>query len=228
MNNSPIFEGVSHIGGAPVALGNNIKEARKRRGWTQRDLAEQIGSDPSYVNRVETGKINPTVAVAERLADALGCTLDYLVKGPESEADIRDKRLSEKIRLIDDLDEDDRSALLHMIDTMLAKKQIREVLDGKLGSGAAQSQTKGRQPPASFTLLTLFHLAPLNLFLPAQMLHKVLKVSPGTDFERETPTANGRAPQHEGEIASTTDDRSLQLSTVPCIANFLKPGTETC
>lgn len=120
-------------------LGENLRKIRKSKGLSQRELAERISSDPSYVNRVEIGKLNPSIAVIERIADVLECSLDYLVKGinNQSEIFIHDKALVEKIRLIDSLEEKDRFVLNHMIDTMLTKKRMRELLDGNLNQSSA-------------------------------------------------------------------------------------------
>jgi transcriptional regulator with XRE-family HTH domain len=114
-------------------LGDNVRGLRKAKGWTQRELAERIGSTPSYVNRVEMGKVNPSVGVLDRVARALDCPLDRLVathpNGPD--VTVRDKALTERVRLIESLDETDRNALLHMIDTMLTKKRVLDLLSGK-------------------------------------------------------------------------------------------------
>ncbi len=114
-------------------LGENVKTVRKQKGWTQRELAERIESDASYINRIETGKLNPSIAALERIADALECSIDRLVKGKvkAAEIQIRDKDLSERMRLLDSLDEDDRKAMTHIIDALLTKKRIRELLNGE-------------------------------------------------------------------------------------------------
>ena len=121
-------------------LGKNVKIARKEKGWSQRELAEHIDSDASYINRIETGKINPSIASLERIANVLECSLDQLVKGKNEneEIHIRDKNLSERIRLIDSLEEEDRKAVTHIIDALLTKKKIRELLNGEGGQKAAQ------------------------------------------------------------------------------------------
>lgn len=116
-----------------MTLGDNIREARKAKGWSQKVLAEKTESDTSYINRIETGKINPSITALTRIADALDRTLDQLVNNSESnqEVHIRDKSLSERMRLVDSLDEDDRNALIHMIDTMLTKQRMKELIVGK-------------------------------------------------------------------------------------------------
>jgi transcriptional regulator with XRE-family HTH domain len=96
-------------------------------------LAEKIDSDTSYINRVETGKLNPSIADRTRIADVLEQSLDQLVKKSENDPEmhIRDKSLADRMRLVDALDEDDRNALIHMIDTMLTKQRLEELVVGK-------------------------------------------------------------------------------------------------
>jgi len=115
-----------------MSLGENIKSVRKQKGWSQRELAGKVDFDPSYINRIETGKLNPSILTLERISNALECSLDRLVRG-EAEAQevhIRDKNLLERMRLLDTLEEDDRNAMTHMIDALLTKKRIKELLEG--------------------------------------------------------------------------------------------------
>ncbi len=120
-----------------MTIGEKIREARKSKGWSQRLLAQRIDSDASYINRIETGKLNPSVVGLQRIADALECSLDQLVRGKDNdpEVHIRDKGVLERMRLIDSLEEADRNALIHIIDSMLTKQRMRELLDGKLLQG---------------------------------------------------------------------------------------------
>ena len=61
------------------ALGERLKEARKRRGLTQEDLAEQCGFDPTYISLLERGRRNPPFLTLCSLADELGCPLGDLM-----------------------------------------------------------------------------------------------------------------------------------------------------
>jgi transcriptional regulator with XRE-family HTH domain len=66
----------------PMRYPLNLKVLRKRRGFTQGDLGEAIGSDQSTVQRWETGSRNPDLADINRLADALGVTAGDLFLVP--------------------------------------------------------------------------------------------------------------------------------------------------
>lgn len=54
-------------------VGDRVRRLRRARRWTQQQLAEAIGTDKSYIGRLEAGIIaEPGVDVQERIADALG------------------------------------------------------------------------------------------------------------------------------------------------------------
>lgn len=59
-------------------FGENLKEWRVRRGWTQRDLQELSGVPLEAISRMEHGKQQPTWQTAIKLARALRISLDAL------------------------------------------------------------------------------------------------------------------------------------------------------
>jgi len=60
-------------------LAANMKRLRKERGWSQEDMAENVGLDRTYVSGIERQKKNPTIIVVERVAKALNCRLGDLL-----------------------------------------------------------------------------------------------------------------------------------------------------
>ena len=55
--------------------GQIIEEARKNVGMTQAELAERIGTNKSYISRVETGRTEPKVSTFYRIVAALGLSV---------------------------------------------------------------------------------------------------------------------------------------------------------
>lgn len=49
-----------------------LYDARKQAGLTQQELADRIGSDKSYISRLERGITIPTVSTLYRIAAAMG------------------------------------------------------------------------------------------------------------------------------------------------------------
>jgi transcriptional regulator with XRE-family HTH domain len=114
-----------------MGLADNLKRLRKNQGWSQAQLAKQIGSHLSHISRIETGKYNPSLDVVQRLATVFEVSIDYLVSDTEEdfkEVRIVDKSLLERVKLIDSLDKEDKTALIRVIDSMLTKKKILHLI----------------------------------------------------------------------------------------------------
>ena len=56
--------------------GQIIEQARKEAKMTQTELADKVGSNKSYISRVETGKTEPKVSTFYRIASALGRSVE--------------------------------------------------------------------------------------------------------------------------------------------------------
>ena len=72
---------------------SRIKELRIQRGLTQNKLAEMIGADSNLVSRWERGKSKPISLYVQKLAQALGTSMDYLL-GYTDESDFRSQSAS--------------------------------------------------------------------------------------------------------------------------------------
>ena len=53
-------------------IGLLIADMRAKKGWTQAELAEQVGSSQSAIHRIETGAQNVSLDMIKKLSDALG------------------------------------------------------------------------------------------------------------------------------------------------------------
>lgn len=126
-----------------MSLAENIKKIRKKKGWSQKELGEMIGSHLSHINRIETGKQNPSLEVLIKLADALEVSIDGLVRGSEEdfkEIKIEDKNMAERIKLLNTMDPEDRQAVIRVIDAMLTKKKILRIVAGEHETQGIQQQ----------------------------------------------------------------------------------------
>jgi HTH-type transcriptional regulator / antitoxin HipB len=47
------------LGALPEDMRRALKEAREKRGWTQRDLASRLGLTQTHISGIESGKIVP-------------------------------------------------------------------------------------------------------------------------------------------------------------------------
>jgi transcriptional regulator with XRE-family HTH domain len=65
--------------------GDRIKAARERRNWTQEQLAEAAGISKGFLSDIENDKRNISSESALKIADALGISLDFLLRGETGE-----------------------------------------------------------------------------------------------------------------------------------------------
>lgn len=70
-----------------AAFARALRAARLEKGLSQEAVADAARVHPTYVSRVETGKIIPSIAVCYRLASAVGRTLSALVSQAEGRRD---------------------------------------------------------------------------------------------------------------------------------------------
>ncbi|MFC0684407.1 helix-turn-helix transcriptional regulator [Novosphingobium clariflavum] len=61
---------------------NHLKDLRARRGWSQQDLAERLEVSRQSVNAIETGRYDPSLPLAFRIAEIFGMRIeDIFQKG---------------------------------------------------------------------------------------------------------------------------------------------------
>jgi len=59
-----------------IRIGERIKTLRQTKGLSQRQLAIEANKDPQSLERVENGKICPSVYYLKEVCDALGVSLE--------------------------------------------------------------------------------------------------------------------------------------------------------
>ena len=100
-----------------ASLGARLVELRKANGWSQARLAKEIDASREIIGRYERGDAVASIEMVKRLADAFGVSLDYLAG--EGEHARFDKRMLKRLDLFEQLGEEDRAALLRVIDAFL-------------------------------------------------------------------------------------------------------------
>ena len=81
-------------------LGLRIKELRKTRGLTQRQLADKVNIDPKHLSRLEVGNSFPSIDTLERLANVLEVELRNFFEFSHKAGDVKGlkKLISELIK----------------------------------------------------------------------------------------------------------------------------------
>lgn len=61
---------------------DNMRTTMSNLGMTQRALAKTLGTKHPHINRILSGKTQPSLELADRIADALGMPLPDLITKP--------------------------------------------------------------------------------------------------------------------------------------------------
>lgn len=61
-------------------LGQRVVELRTKKGWSQADLARELGKDRQAVEKLENGKVNPTLYSLVEIAKVLDVKLSLLLE----------------------------------------------------------------------------------------------------------------------------------------------------
>ena len=83
-----------------AGVGKRILELRKQLSWTQEDLAEKSDTTKQTISMTENGKQELRASNIVKIADVLGVSTDYLLKGKKTDSD--HMLLDQRIRTLDD------------------------------------------------------------------------------------------------------------------------------
>lgn len=79
-----------------VPTGSRIKEIRKQKGLTQKQLGEKCGMYESQIRKYENGNANPKVETLKKIASALEVSLDSLLPFEEYMKTWKDEKERER------------------------------------------------------------------------------------------------------------------------------------
>lgn len=66
-------------------IGRNIYELRKKRGWSQSDLARKLDKKASTISSYETDSKTPSVDTIIAMSELFGVSIDELIYGENAE-----------------------------------------------------------------------------------------------------------------------------------------------
>ena len=107
------------------AFGSRVKEMRKNRHWTQKELANRVDVRLQLLNKYEGGQHIPPADTLIRLAKALDTTVDYLLTGdPIKDEPLASANLYRRFQTLEALNDEDRNTVISVIDATIAKRQV--------------------------------------------------------------------------------------------------------
>ena len=120
-----------------MGLADNIKKLREDKELRQKEVANALDIGYSNYNKIENGNREISVKELQRLAEFYNITVDQVISlndGLPKEVVIEDKQAQEQLRLISELDTDDRAIIFKMIDKMLTSKKFKDFFSKNVAS----------------------------------------------------------------------------------------------
>jgi transcriptional regulator with XRE-family HTH domain len=96
-----------------MSFGKRLTEVRKNKSLSQEDLAKHLGTKSPVVGRYERDEMKPSIDTANRLAEFLEVSLDYLTGNTDV---LLDTNTLNRILEVQQLPEDVKEKLFYFID----------------------------------------------------------------------------------------------------------------
>lgn len=112
-----------------MKTGLNIKRLREEKSYTQQQMAELINMHRSNYSKIESGQREISIEALDKIAKHFGLTIDQIVHmdgNIPKEETIQDKTTQEQLRLLQELEPDEKNVVIKMIDTFLTKKKFKD------------------------------------------------------------------------------------------------------
>jgi len=105
-----------------------LRQLRKKKDWSQGQLAQKAGIDLQKVSKYERGVSSPPIATLIDIAKALGVSLDYLVTGRNTSAEkMKNAQLIERIEEIEKLPTEYQNTLISVLDSFIKRHKFEEL-----------------------------------------------------------------------------------------------------
>jgi transcriptional regulator with XRE-family HTH domain len=99
-----------------MSFGKKLLEVRKKKGFSQAELAEMLNSKAPVIGRYEREEATPSIEVALKLSKILGVSLDYLTGKTELELD---EKALQRMQDISKMSSEDRSFIFRAMDALI-------------------------------------------------------------------------------------------------------------
>lgn len=112
-----------------MSLGQNIKKIREDKNLTQQQIAELIHMHRSNYSKIETGQREISVDALNKIAKYFGMTIDQIVNfdgAIPQKITVEDKTLMEQVKMIQELEPEEKNMVFKMVDTFLTKKKFKD------------------------------------------------------------------------------------------------------
>ena len=113
-------------------IGENLRSFRLSKGLERKEIADIAGVSVSQYGRIENGTTKASVLMLVKIAKALNVGIDELVFGETMKTDddsivLKDKELVQKMKELDELNDEDKEVAHQLLDLILTQKKLNEL-----------------------------------------------------------------------------------------------------
>jgi transcriptional regulator with XRE-family HTH domain len=109
-----------------ISFGKRLKELRKQKRWTQKELAAKVDIGFSQFNKYECGLHIPPAEKLIELSRLLDTTVDYLLSGQDAQdCSLHNTRLIKRFRELERFDAEDQETIIKVLDAMIMKNKMQ-------------------------------------------------------------------------------------------------------
>ncbi len=122
-----------------MKIGNTLKHLREKNGLTQQEMADIIHTHRSGYSKIENNQQEIPVDSLVLLSKHFGMSVDDLIffdekNGVPGEVTVKDNDTLEQLQLINELDTEEKSILLRLIETFVSKKRFKDYVQQNIAA----------------------------------------------------------------------------------------------
>ncbi|AZI39178.1 XRE family transcriptional regulator [Epilithonimonas vandammei] len=122
-----------------MKIGDNLKKLRENKGLTQQDMADLMHTHRTGYSKMENNQQDIPVDKLIFVAKHFGIAVDDIIffnekSGVPNEVSVEDSAVLEQLKLINELDKEEKNILLKLIETFVSKKRFKDYLQKNIAA----------------------------------------------------------------------------------------------
>ena len=120
-----------------MSTGTNIKKIREEKGIKQQTVADLIAMHRSNYSKIESGQRELSIDALNKIAKYFGMTTDQIINydgNIPSEVTVEDKTFLEQVKLIQELQPEEKSIIFKIVDTFLTQKKFKDFFNNNVAA----------------------------------------------------------------------------------------------
>ncbi len=122
-----------------MKIGNSLKKLRESKELTQQEMADLIHTHRTGYSKMENNQQDIPVDCLILIAKNFGMSVDDIIyygkkNSMPEEISIDDKATLEQLQLINELDKEEKTILLKLIETFISKKRFKDYLQKNIAT----------------------------------------------------------------------------------------------